>query len=66
MDNFDELVDLSEVYVGPELDELYRRLLERNYAQEDIEVITLTAALVNILGHDNRGERPAEVLLIAA
>ena len=66
MENFDELVDLAEVCVGPDIDELFRRLLERNYAQEDIEVVMLTAALMNILGHDNRGERPAEVLLIAA
>ena len=66
MENFDKLVDLTEVCVRPDIDELYRRLLERNYAQEDIEVVMLTAALMKILGHDNRGERPAEVMLIVA
>ena len=48
MDNFDELMDLPEAYVGPVIDELYRRLLERDYAQNDPELAILTAALKNI------------------
>ena len=56
MDNFnlDELMDLAEAYVGPMVDAIYRRLIERD------------TALINILGHDNRGDRPTEVLLMAA
>ena len=34
--------------------------------QDDIEVVMLTAALTNILGHDNRGDHPTAVLLMAA
>ena len=55
MDKFDlnELMDLAEAYVGPVLD-------------EDPEVVMLLTALTNILGHDNRGDRPTEFLLMAA
>ena len=59
MDNFnlDELMDLAEAYVGPMVDAIYRRLMDRHFA---------LTALINILGHDNRGDRPTEVLLMAA
>ena len=68
MDNFnlDELMDLAEAYVGPMVDAIYRRLMDRDFALEDPEVVMLLTALINILGHDNRGDRPTEVLLMAA
>ena len=68
MDNFnlDELTDLAEAYVGPMIDAIYRRLIDRDFALEDPEVVMLLTALINILGHDNRGDRPTEVLLMAA
>ena len=68
MDNFnlDELMDLAEAYVGPMVDAIYRRLIDRDFALEDPEVVMLLTALINILGHDNRGDRPTEVLLMAA
>ena len=68
MDNFnlDELMDLAEAYVGPMVDAIYRRLIERDFALEDPEVVMLLTALIIILGHDNRGDRPTEVLLMAA
>ena len=68
MDNFnlDELMDLAEAYVGPMIDAIYRRLIDRDFALEDPEVFMLLTALINILGHDNRGDRPTEVLLMAA
>ena len=56
MDSFDEMMDLAEANVGPVKDEPYRRLLERDYSQDDPEVAMLTAALTNLLGHDNRGD----------
>ena len=49
-----------------DLAELYRRLLERDYAQDEPVVAMLTAALTKIQGHGNRGEFPTEVLLMAA
>ena len=54
MDNFnlDELMDLAEAYVGPMVDAIYRRLIERDFALEDPEVVMLLTALINILGHD--------------
>ena len=61
-----EYMDLAEAYVGPMIDAIYRRLMDRDFAQEDPEVVMLLAALLNILGHDNRGGRPTEVLLMAA
>ena len=68
MDNFnlDELMDLAEAYVGPMIDAIYRRLMDRDFALEDPEVVMLLTALINILGHDNRGDRPTEVVLMAA
>ena len=64
--NFDELMDLAEAYVGPMVDAIYHRLMDPNFALEDPEVVMLLTALINILGHDNRGDRPMEVLLMAA
>ena len=60
MDNFnlDELMDLAEAYVGPMVDAIYRRLIERDFALEDPEVVMLLTALINILGHHNRGDPP--------
>ena len=59
-------IDRAEAYVGPMIDAIYRRLMDPNFAREDPEVVMLLAALINILGHDNRGDRPTEVLLISA
>ena len=59
-------MDLAEAYVGPMVDAIYHRLMERDFALEDPEVVMLLTALINILGHDNRGDRPTEVLLMAA
>ena len=64
--NLDELMDLAEAYVGPMIDAIYRRLMDRDFALEDAEVVMLLTTLINILGHDNRGDRPTEVLLMAA
>ena len=59
-------MDLTEAYVGPMVDAIYRRLIERDFALEDPKVVMLLTALINILGHDNRGDRPTEGLLMAA
>ena len=64
--NFDDLMDLAEAYVGPMIDAIYHRLRDRDFAMEDPEVVMLLTALINILGHDKRGDRPTEVLLMAA
>ena len=68
MDNFDknELMDIAEAYVGLVIDAIYRRLMDRDFALEDPEVVMLLVALISILGHDNRGDRPTEVLLMSA
>ena len=68
MDNFDldKYMDLAEAYVGSMIDAIYRRLMDRDFALEDPEVVIFLAALINILGLDNRGDRPTEVLLMAA
>ena len=64
--NLDELMDLAEAYVGPMVDAIYRRLMDQDFALEDPEVVMLLTALINILGHDNSGDRPTDVLLMAA
>ena len=62
MDNFNmnELIDLAEAYTGPMVDAIYCRLTDRDFDLEDPEVVMLLVALINILGHDNRGDRPTE------
>ena len=66
MDNFDlnELMDLAEAYVGLMKDAIYRRLSILHSGGP--RVSQLLVALTNILGHDNRGDRLTEVLLMAA
>ena len=59
-------MNLAEAYVGSMIDAIYRRLVDRDFALEDPEVVMLLTALINILGHDNRGDRPTEDLLMAA
>ena len=68
MDKLDlnEYMDLAEVYVGPMIDAIFRRLMDRDFTLEDPEVVMLLAALINILGQDNRADRRTEVLLMAA
>ena len=61
-----ELMDLAEAYVGPMIDAIYRRLMDRYFALEDSGVVMLLVALINILGHDIRGDRNTEVLFMAA
>ena len=41
MDNFnlDELMDLADAYVGPMIDAIYRRLIDRDFTLEDPEVV---------------------------
>ena len=48
--NLDELMDLAEAYVGPMIDAINRRLMDRDFALEDPEVVMLLTALNNILG----------------
>ena len=68
LDNFDlsELMDLMEAYAGPMIDSIDRRLMDRDFALEDPEVVMLLVAMINILGHDKRADRPTDVLLMAA
>ena len=58
MVNFDlnELMDLAQAYVGPMIDAICRRLIDRDFALEDPEVVMLLVALNNILGHNNGGD----------
>ena len=48
------------------IDAIYCRVMDRDFALEDPEVITLLAALITIFGHDNYGDRTTEVSLMAA
>ena len=51
-------MDLAEAYVGPMIDAISRRLVHRDFALEDPEVVMLLTALINILGHDNQPWAP--------
>ena len=61
-----ELLGLAEAYIGPMTDAIYRRLMDRDFALEDPEVVILLVALINILGHDNHWDRPTQVLMVVA
>ena len=63
MHSFDlnELMGLAEAYVG-----LMKDAMDRDFALKDPEVVTLLVVLINILAHDNRGDSPTEVFLMAA
>ena len=68
MDNFnlDELMDLAEAYVGPMVDAIYRKLNGLRLHSGGRGGSHVADRLNKHLGHDNRGERPTEVLLMAA
>ena len=42
--NLNELMDLAESYVGPMVDAIYRRLMDRDFALEGPEIVMLLAA----------------------
>ena len=68
MDNFDlnEVMDLADAYAGPVTFAINRRLMQRDIALENPELVMLLTALTIILGHDNCRDLPTEVLLMAA
>ena len=39
--NLDELMDLAEAYIGPMIDAIYRRLMDRDFALEDPDAVML-------------------------
>ena len=49
-------MDLAEAYVVSMVEAIYRRLMNRDFAQEDPEVVMLLTAFINTLGHDNRDQ----------
>ena len=51
-------MDLAEAYVGPMVYAIYRRLMDRDFALEDPEVVMLLTALTNILGMITVGTAP--------
>ena len=67
MDHFglNELMDIAEAYIVPVIDTIHRRLMERDFALEDPEVVVLLVALMKILGHEKRRDRTTEIFLMA-
>ena len=53
-----ELMDRAEANVGAMLDAFYRRLTDRDFAAAEPKIAMWLVDSVNILGHDNRGEKP--------
>ena len=48
--NLNELMDLAEAYVGSMIDAIYRRLMYRDFALEDPEVVMLLTAIASDTG----------------
>ena len=52
--------------LGANLDEIYQRLIDCYFAQEDPGLAMIVVALLNALGREGRLDRPAEIVLMLA
>ena len=52
--------------LGATLDEIYQRLIDCDFAQEDPGLAMFVVALLNALGRGGRGNCPTEVVLMLA
>ena len=66
MSGTNDLTDFFSASLETTLDEIYQRLLDCNFAQEDPGLPMFTVALLNALGREGRGDRPTEVVLMLA
>ena len=60
------LMDFVSTNLGATLDEIYQRLSDCDFAQEDPGLTMLVVALLNALGREGRGNRPTELVSMLA
>ena len=61
-----DLIEFFSASLGATLDEIYQRLIDCDFAQEDPGLAVFVVALLNALGREGRGNRPTEVVLMLA
>ena len=64
MSDTNDLMDFISASLRTTLDEIYQCLVDCNFALEDPELAMFTVALLNAMGREGHGNRPAEVVLI--
>ena len=66
MGDTDDLMEFLSVSLGATLDEIYQRLTDCDFAQEDPGLAMFVVALLKALGREGRGNLPTEVVLMLA
>ena len=66
MGDQNNLMEFLSANLGATLDEIYQRLIDCDFAQEDPGLAMFVVALLNSLRREGRGKRPTEVVLMLA
>ena len=66
MGDTNDLMEFLSASLGATLDEVYQRLIDCDFAQEDPGLAMFVVALLNAIGRVGRGSRPTEVVLMLA
>ena len=66
MGDTNDLMEFLSVSLRATLDEIYQRLIDRDFAQEDPGLAMFVVELLNALGREGRGNRPTDVVLMLA
>ena len=61
-----DLMEFVSATLGATLVQIYQRLIDCDFAQEDPGMAMFVVALLNALGRECRGNRPTEVVLMLA
>ena len=57
------MIEFLSASLRATLDEIYQRLIDCDFTQEDPALAMFVVALINALGREGRGNRPTEVVL---
>ena len=66
MGDTNDLMQFLSASLGATLDEIYQRLIDCGFAQEDLGLAMFVVALLKALGREHQGNRPTEVVLMQA
>ena len=64
MGETNDLMEFLSGSLGATLNEIYQRLIDCDFTQEDPGLAMFVVALLNALGREGRGNRPTEVVLM--
>ena len=66
MGDTNDLMEFLSASIGATLDEIYKRLIDCGFAQEDPGLAMFVFALLKALGREHQGNCPTEVVLMQA